>query len=569
MRILLFSRLSGAVLAFLPIQAFAQISFLSGTALPNGGEIVSYHGGTLLSTNSLSGVSHGVQAYSLGEGGALVAGPSIDLSSVLGGASNIASVSSVLADARGFGVATLIPTATGAADTGRVAIFDTSTGAVLKVFEVGYHPDSVTITPDRTRLLIANEGEFTTLAGESSGARAGSVSVIDLSGVGSVGDIAGLTQARVATYDFANHLAAGVSLAGVRNARLDTLTVKTPDARDVEPEYIAATNTQAYVTLQENNAVATLDLASGTFTRVQSLGTIAQRVDASDRDGPGGGTAANVDDVVHGLPMPDTIKVFTRGGTTYYVTANEGDARIDDGDIGRASTLPIDQTDNGGGDLIYGGGDVTNAGIGRLDILRDQGDLDGDGLIERPTMMGTRSFTVWNAETGSIAFDSGSMIEDYVVANDVATHGINAGNLANFDTRSDAKGPEIEALEFASFNGRDFVFIGAERQNGIFQFDVTDLGNVFISGYYNPVTATDDSGGAFISPESIYFIAAADNPTGKNLVVVGFEGTGGNGSIAVFEVAIPEPSAAAGLAGLGALGLALLRRRRRAAVLSR
>jgi hypothetical protein len=183
--------------------------------------------------------------------------------------------------------------------------------------------------------------------------------------------------------------------------------------------------------------------------------------------------------------------------------------------------------------------------------------------------MGTRSFTVWNAETGSIAFDSGSMIEDYVVANDVATHGINAGNLANFDTRSDAKGPEIEALEFASFNGRDFVFIGAERQNGIFQFDVTDLGNVFISGYYNPVTATDDSGGAFISPESIYFIAAADNPTGKNLVVVGFEGTGGNGSIAVFEVAIPEPSAAAGLAGLGALGLALLRRRRRAAVLSR
>ena len=59
---------------------------------------------------------------------------------------------------------------------------------------------------------------------------------------------------------------------------------------------------------------------------------------------------------------------------------------------------------------------------------------------------------------------------------------------------------------------------------------------------------------------------AAGNPTLKNLLIVGFEGTGGNGSIGVFEVtstsAIPEPSTYAALAGLGVLGLALSRRRR-------
>ena len=112
--------------------------------------------------------------------------------------------------------------------------------------------------------------------------------------------------------------------------------------------------------------------------------------------------------------------------------------------------------------------------------------------------------------------------------------------------------------------------MGNERENGIFQFDVTDLNNVFIAGYINPITGATDgsSGGVYISPESMLFLAAgaAGNPTLKNLLIVGFEGTGGNGSIGVFEVtstsAIPEPSTYAALAGLGVLGLALSRRRR-------
>lgn len=571
MRTKLHSLLVGASCALVPMSAFAQVNFLSGVSLPNGGEILSYAGGTLLSTDSLSATSHAVQAYSLGANGVLTAGPSIDLASVFGGAANISSISSVLADSRGFGAATVIPTGTGIGSQGRVAIFNTSTGDILKTFDVGYHPDSVTITPDRTRLLIANEGEYGSASSSTPEAvnRAGSVSVIDISSVNSLSDISGLGQGNVATYDFANHLASGVTLDGVRNHRLDTLTVKSPNAADIEPEYIAATNTLAYVTLQENNAIATLDLTTGQYTKINTLGTITQTIDASDRDGASNATLANRNDVVAGLPMPDTAKLFTKGGSTYVATANEGDARPDDVDIGRASTLSasIDTVVSAPGDQIFSGS-LGNTGIGRLSILKDQGDTDGDGLIENPTMMGTRSFTIWKAETDgslSIAFDSGSMIEQYVIDNDVASHNINSGNLANFDGRSKDKGPEPEALEFASFGGRDFVFVGAERQNGIFQFDITDLNNVFISGYYNPITGTADSGGAFVSPESITFVSALDNPSGQNIILVGFEGTGGNGSIGVFAVsAIPEPSAAAALAGFGALGLAALRRRRRA-----
>ncbi len=574
MRTKLHSLLVGASCARLPLSAYAEMSFLGGASLPNGGVIVSYAGGTLLTTNSLAGTSHAVQAYSIGANGSLGAGVSVDLNSVFGGAATIASVSSVLADARGFGVATIIPTANGASDFGRIALFELSTGSILKTLDVGYHPDSVTITPDGTKLLVANEGEYGSTSSSTPEAvnRNGSVSVINIAGVTSgnyASAIGALTSGAVSTYDFtAANLAPGVTIAGVRNNRLDTLTAKSPDAADVEPEYIAATNSVAYVALQEGNAIATLDLSAGKFTKINSLGTITQTIDASDRDGAGGTTLANRNDTVAGLPMPDTTKTFVRGGTRYLVTANEGDARPDDGDIFRASQQNTTVNGSLAPDIDSSVDPfVNNSGIGRLNILKDQGDTDGDGDIDVPTMMGTRSFTIWKvgADGGlAIAFDSGAMIEQYAITNDLASHNINSGLMSNFDTRSDDKGPEPEALEFASFDGRDFVFVGNERQNGIFQFDITDLENVFISGYYNTVTGTADSGGAFIAPESITFIAAADNPTGRNLIVVGYEGTGGNGSVATFAVsAIPEPASAATLGGLGMLSFAALSRRSR------
>lgn len=539
--------------------ASAQVSFVSGVSLPYGGEILSFSNGSLFTTNSGTvGPFHGIQAYTVTASGSLTVSGSFDLSSVFGGAANISSVSSVLADNRGFGVATVIPVATGSTNVGRIAFFDTTSGAILNTLDVGYHPDSVSITPDGSRLLIANEGEFVSTAAEASFARPGSVSVVNLAGVTTAGDVAGLTSSNVSTYDFsAANLAAGVTLNGVRNARLDTLTVKSPDAADIEPEYIAATNERAYVTLQENNAIAVLDFTTGKYEQIHLLGGINQTIDASDQDGPSNGKLINVTSVVRGLPMPDTMVRFSQGGTTYLVTANEGDARPDDGDVARASTLTGSMSPSA---ATY----FSSSGRGRLNILKDQGDTDADGLIDAPTMMGTRSFSIWNAATGTLAFDSGSMIEMFVATSDTATFNINSGTTTAWDTRSDDKGPEPEALAFGSIDGRDYVFVGAERQNGIFQFDVTDLANVSIVGYFNPVSSSLDSGGAFISPESLQFLAAGapGNATGMNLLFGGFEGTGSNGSVAVFQV-VPEPHTWLLLAsGAGWMAVRTVRRRR-------
>ena len=123
MKIQLNSLLVGASCALLPASAFAEVSFLSGVALPNGGEIISFAGDSLLSTNSLGGGSanHSIQAYSLGSNAVLSATSSINLNSIFGTAASTLSISSVLNDARGFGVATVIPTATTATDFGRIA----------------------------------------------------------------------------------------------------------------------------------------------------------------------------------------------------------------------------------------------------------------------------------------------------------------------------------------------------------------------------------------------------------------------------------------------------------------
>ena len=521
-----------AILSCLPFAASqAQITFNSGVSLPYGGEIVSYSNGQLLTTNSGNG-SHGVQSYGLQSSGSLTSGISIDLGTVFG-ASLTSSITSVYADARGFGVASIVPTAKTATDFGRIAFFDLSSGSILKTLDVGYHPDSVTMTPDGTKLLVANEGEYVA-AVESTFARPGSVSVVNLFGITNAAGLSALTSSNVNTYDFsAGNLGSGVSLQGVRDNTLATNNATTSAGfASIEAEYIAPTNDKAYVTLQENNAIAVLDLASGKYEAIHKLGTITQTVDASDKDGASNGKLIAIDDTLKGLPMPDTMVLFTKNGTALLATANEGDGRGDDGDFATGSSLTANMTASVA--LT-----ANNTGIGRLNLLKDQG-RDADGKIADPTMLGTRSFSLWNATTGERVFDSGSAIEQFVASNDPTVFNTNDGVASKWDTRSDDKGPEPEALAFGRIDGKDYIFVGAERQNGIFQFDITDLNNVSIVGYFNAITSSADSGGSFISPESILFLDAASNPSGKNLLVVGFEGTGTNGSVGVFEV-VPEP----------------------------
>ncbi len=149
-----------------------------------------------------------------------------------------------------------------AQDPGLVGFFD-GEGGFFGAVTVGALPDMITFTPDGQKVLVANEGEPNddyTIDPE------GSVSIIDLSG-----GVANLSQDNVTTADFtafndrlSELLAAGVRIFG------PGATV----AEDVEPEYItvSADSQTAWISLQENNAIARLDINAGEITGIFPLG---------------------------------------------------------------------------------------------------------------------------------------------------------------------------------------------------------------------------------------------------------------------------------------------------------
>ena len=101
-------------------------------------------------------------------------------------------------------------------------------------------------------------------------------------------------------------------------------------AQDLEPEYIAVSHDSqtAWVTLQENNAIAILDIKAGVFTRLVGLGfknhsRRGRGLDASDSDG-----GINIAEwPVFGMYQPDAIVSYRVGGITFLVMVNEGDTR--------------------------------------------------------------------------------------------------------------------------------------------------------------------------------------------------------------------------------------------------
>lgn len=433
---------------------------------------------------------------------------------------------------RGFGAVALIPniltpgagyssapvgTKHNGNTAGKIAFFDYRTATAdgsrqLVVLDVGFHPDHVKFTADGKKLVVINEGERTT--GGSTDA-AGSISVINLSSVTTaalaLGQVSALTPAAVSTFDFqAANLGAGVSIAGLRYNEAGLAPADL--FKHVEPESCTILGNTVYVTLQENNAIATFDLVTNKWTKISYLGTITQKIDASDRDGPSAGKALKIDDLVAGLPMPDQIGVYQASGVTYLVTANEGDARTDDGDISRLAAATLDGT------LAAL---LPESILGRLNISTRDGDTDTDGDIDVPTMFGTRSFTIWNAATGLKVWDSGSL-EPLLAALNPALHNMNDGVATAWDTRSDDKGPEPEALTIGTFGSSTFAFVGLERQNGILVYDVSVPTKPIFMGYQNNSLLTP----TVISPESLIFIPADKNATLQPLLISGYEGTG-------------------------------------------
>ncbi len=145
-------------------------------------------------------------------------------------------------------------------DPGMVVFFSRQL-RLLKAVQVGALPDMLTFSPDGRWLLVANEAEPDT---EYTIDPEGSVSIIDMRR-GAVG----VRQSDVRTADFK---------AFNDSVMLDpSIRIFGPNAtvaQDIEPEYIAISHDSrtAWVTCQENNALAIIDIRSAKVTKLVGLG---------------------------------------------------------------------------------------------------------------------------------------------------------------------------------------------------------------------------------------------------------------------------------------------------------
>jgi hypothetical protein len=271
-----------------------------------------------------------------------------------------------------------------------------------------------------------------------------------------------------------------------------------------------------------DNATGRYTLAPGYVPEVPTLGIVnVPGLDASDRD-----TAINITQwPVFGMYEPDAIASFEVGHRRYLITANEGDARDWPGlsEEARVGSLNLDATAFPNGATLK-----ANGNLGRLNVTRTLGDADGDNDFDQLYTLGGRSFTIWT-DKGSLVFDSGSDFERVIAARAPAFFNASNDDRA-FDSRSDNKGPEPEAVTIGTIGKRTYAFIGLERQGGVMVYDVTNpIAPVFVD-YANNRDFTVDPATAEaakdLGPEGVIFIDAKDSPTRAPLLVVANEVSG-------------------------------------------
>ncbi|HEU4470634.1 MAG TPA: choice-of-anchor I family protein [Flavisolibacter sp.] len=394
---------------------------------------------------------------------------------------------------------------------GKVVFFDIN-GVFLNQVEVGAMPDMITFNQAGNKVLTANEGQpNTTYTVDPEG----SVSIIDISG-----GIASLTQANVTTAGFGsfNVQATTLTAAGVRIFGLNNPTV----AQDMEPEYItvSADDQTAWVTCQENNAIATIDLATGTITDVRALGTKDHSLAGKGLDASDQGSAIQIANwPVKGLYLPDAVASYTIGSQTYLVTANEGDAReynaYEEAIRVSSSAYALDP-------VAFPNAEALKANIGRLNVSKASGDPDKDGDYDEIHVFGSRSFSIWNATTGSLVWDSGDELELITSKHPVWGALFNASNANNtLKNRSDDKGPEPEGVTVAELFGKTYAFVSLERIGGCMVYDISDpLAPVYVD-YINTRNAAAYGGDN--GAEGIIYIDAISSPTGSPIVILANE----------------------------------------------
>lgn len=209
--------------------------------------------------------------------------------------------------------------------SGNLQVIDIESGERKATIDLGGQPDSIAVSPDGRYAAIVIENERDEDAGDGAlpQAPAGFFVIVDM-----LGEPTDWTTRNVNL----------ISLDGMRFAS------------DPEPEYVDInSNNIAVVTLQENNHIALIDLATGVIVNHFSAGTVDLEQVDTEKDG-----IISLNNDLLGVPRePDGVSWIS---TSQFVTADEGD--LDGGSRG----FTVFNTD---GSVAYAAGNTVEHAIVR------------------------------------------------------------------------------------------------------------------------------------------------------------------------------------------------------------
>lgn len=405
---------------------------------------------------------------------------------------------------------------------GKIVFFNTN-GQFLNEVEAGALPDNVVFSPNGKYVLAANEGEPNddfTIDPE------GSITIVDL---------------RKGVFNISQSDVTQVGFTAFNNATLDPSIRVTANpgsstvAQDLEPEYITVSKNSKYawVALQENNALAIIDIRKGKVKQLVGLGFKNHSLSGNGLDASNETTDIEIDTwPIKGMYMPDAISSYKKWGREYIVLANEGDSRDYGGysEEVRVKDLVLDPA------VFPNAAELqANTAIGRMKTTTATGDADGDGLFEEIYTYGARSFSIRRAN-GSLIYDSGDEFEQITALE--LPNNFNSTNDENgsYKDRSDDKGPEPEAVEIAKFKGRTYAFIGLERVGGVMIYDISNPFHPEFVNYSNNRNfdvPADTREAEDLGPEDVVFVKKNKSPINAPMLITANEVSG---TITIFKV---------------------------------
>ncbi|XP_071091434.1 mesenchyme-specific cell surface glycoprotein-like [Haliotis cracherodii] len=421
---------------------------------------------------------------------------------------------------------------------------------VLQV-PVGAVPDMVKPTKDCSKIIVAVEGEAYEYPPNQITDPPGLVVIVNFpSGVGSNMFVSTLNFERF------NDRVPALEASGVRHVYREN---NNPFSNDVEPEYIAinADDTTAYIMLQENNAVATVDLLTQTISEVYGLGYKNWSylpLDPSDRDGGAHMSAYTI----YGMYQPDSFVHFQFKGGNYLVMANEGDAKVYDygsyqwSEEERGSRIPPQDLYHI--DFTTQGQLSDNSKLGRLKYGVSPSEKDSRGFLKALFTYGGRGWSIRRAEDMSLIYDSGNDIAIRTLQQQYDLFNCEVDDehdqpYNSFDMRSDNKGVETEDVTVGEVDGYTLFFVANERPGTIFTYSVKDdLSHPKFQHIYTGIPETrgrtwkqmyDDWDLTEIDCEDNMFVSASKSPTGRPIL---FVGGSVSGTVSILDVEITPTS---------------------------